>query len=150
MKKALITALAGLAAGTALSFAAPANAYSGPCYTDSFGRCSYAPSTMMTLQGSPGDRAAYGVTDDQAFAYFVTHDDNAPNFIITDFDGLKAQALRACQIRSSGLSRSAAIQDLQNLVPSYSRNVAANIVISGSVVYCDWVIDMNKPSYPVA
>jgi hypothetical protein len=89
-------------------------------------------------------------TDDQAFAYFVTHDDDAPNFVITNFDVLKAQALRACQIRSSGYSRSTAIDDLQSLVPSYSREEAANIVISGSVIYCDRVIDTNPPSYPVA
>ena len=87
---------------------------------------------------SPADDAAYGTTLDQHFAYYLTHDDDAPNFMIYNFDVLKAQGLRACNQQSSGMSTHDAIRDLESLV-GYPDDVAANIVISATVLYCNWV-----------
>lgn len=133
-----------LAALPALTVDVPAIAYYGPCYTDNFGRCVHAPTSMMTLKGDPRDKAAFGTTPDQAFAYFVTHDDDTPDFIITNFDLLKSQALRGCELQRSGWSTWDTTTALANEV-GYSREVAANIIISGTVVYCG---EVNQPNIP--
>ena len=56
---------------------------------------------------------AYGTTPDQHFAYFVTHDDDAPEFRITNFPVLKAQALWVCQLRTSGMRANTATHALE-------------------------------------
>ena len=127
--------MASIAAGIA-----PASAYPGGCYADEFGRCIFAPFDPSAVKNSPADRAAYGHTDDQNFAYFVTHGDDAPNFRIMDFNILKSQALRYCQQRSNGVSRVDGVRDLQ-LLGGYTWEQAANIGSSAVVIYCDWTMD---------
>ena len=151
MKKGLVAVLAGLAATGAVSFAAPVNAYPGGCYTDDFGRCRFAPLELWAPAQSPIDMAAWGSNPDQHFAYWLTHSDDVPNFMIYNFDVVKAQGLQACGLRSRGVRQRDAIAYVQSLTSDYSRDEAANIVISAAVAYCDWVIDRNpQPSYPVA
>lgn len=129
-------ALAVLAAGMATLAAAPlATAYDGPCETDVFGRCTYAPLAMATTLDSPANMAAFGETPDQNFAYFLTHDDDVPNFRITDFDLMKAQALRGCDLLRGGSTRLEAVKSLEYSA-GYSFELASIVILAGESVYC--------------
>ena len=129
------TALSFVLVVAGLLIAPTANAYHGPCFTDSFGRCTQAPTSMITPADSPGDDAAYGDTPDQHFAYYLTHDDDVPNFQVWNFDVLKAQALRGCDLLRNGWDT----YDISNALEAevgYPHDVAANIIIAGAVIYC--------------
>jgi hypothetical protein len=132
----LKSALVVSAVAAATVAAAPlATAYEGPCETDVFGRCTYAPLAMATSGDSPANLAAYGETLDQNFAYFLTHDDDVPNFRITNFDLMKAQALQGCDLLRGGTLGAEVDEALQQSA-GYSYELASLIVIAGSTVYC--------------
>ena len=136
MKKVAVAILSGGAAVAAMTVGlGPASAYPGGCYTDEFGRCAFAPFDPNAVENSPADRAARGNTLDQQFAYFVTHDDDAPNFRIMDFNILKSQALRYCQQVSNGMDKLDALYDLQNL-GGYTFDQANSISSAAVVLYC--------------
>jgi hypothetical protein len=127
-------ALGGVAA---VGLAAPASAYHGGCYKDTYRNCSYAPLSLATGNDSPADDAAYGTTPDQYFAYYVTHDDDAPEFRIMDFPTLKGQALWACQLRTNGLRGIDAVYALQNAA-GYTFDQAKAITSAAATIYCPW------------
>lgn len=132
----LRSALTVSAAAAAAVAAAPiAAAYDGPCETDNLGRCTYAPLAMATSVDSPANLAAYGETPDQHFAYFLTHDDDVPNFRITDFDLLKAQALRGCELQRGGMRTIDVVESLQQSA-GYSYDGAASLILAGNLIYC--------------
>jgi hypothetical protein len=127
--------LTAVVLATALTAAAPAAAYYGPCYTDAYGRCTQAPISMSTPTSTAADSAAYGTTPDQNFAYHLTHDSSLPNYTITNFDLLKSQALEGCNYLRAGWRTYDVINWLQNAAV-YPRRIATNIIIAGNVIYC--------------
>lgn len=142
MKKTLITTLAGFAAVGSLNFAASANADNGmiygDCWVDAYGRCMFMTPDQVTPRNAPADRAAYGSTPDQRFAYYVTHDESTPWFVIMDFELVKAQGLRNCQLQANGVDSLDALYDIQRS-GGYTFDQANNIASSAEVIYCPWV-----------
>lgn len=120
-----------------MGLAAPGSAYSGGCYVDANGNCNFAPFSLATGDGSPADRAAFGTTPDQHFAYLVTHDDNAPEFRIMDFPSLKGQALWTCQLETNGISDIDSTHMLEN-AGGYAFDQANAITSSANTIYCTW------------
>jgi len=131
--------VAGVLGLAEVGFAAPASAYYGGCYKDTYGNCYLAPLSLATEKDSPADMDAWGTTKDQHFAYEVTHDDDAREFRILDFSTLKAQGLWACQLLTNG--RTDVVDALQNR-GGYTRDQALDIESSAVAVYCPWV---NSP-----
>jgi len=123
------------AAAVTLADAPLAAAYDGPCETDVFGRCTYAPIAMASAEDAPENLSAYGETPDQHFAYWLTHDDDVPNFRITDFDLLKAQALQGCELTRGGSTTLDAVQSLERTA-GYSFDLASIVILAGNMVYC--------------
>ena len=96
------------------------------------------------MEDSPEDMAAYGHTPDSHFAYFVTHDDDAPEFRIIDFPSVKGQALWSCQERVNGLDG----VDATNAVErqgGYTEDQARAITSAGAAIYCPWTIKKPPP-----
>jgi hypothetical protein len=145
MLRALVAA--GALTVAAVGAAAPASAYHGGCYTDAYGNCYYAPLSLATALPSPADRAAYGTTNDQRFAYYVTHDDDAPEFRIVDFPSLKGQALWACQSQTNGMRSLDVIYALQR-ASGYTFDQANNIHASAVTIYCPWNSSAPAPPPP--
>ena len=144
MKKMVVTAIAGAAIGSGLVLLAPAANASiyGDCYIDNYRRCMYMTPDQVRAKNSPADMAAWGSTPDQNFAYFVTHDEDAPWFVIMDFDLVKAQGLRSCQLQANGVDSLEAVYDLQRN-GGYTFDQANNIASSAAVIYCPWI---NPPT----
>jgi hypothetical protein len=128
----LVTGALGLAA---VWVASPASAYYGDCYKDTYGNCYYAPLSLATERDSPADMAAWGDTPDQHFAYWVTHDDDAPEFRIIDFSTLKAQGLWACQLLTSGMQNTDVLDALQDK-GEYTDDEASDVHASAVAAYC--------------
>ena len=151
MKMALCTTLAGFAAVGAVVSAAPANAESGTiyggCHTDAIGRCMYMTPDQVAAKNSPVDMAAWRGTPDHHFAYWVTHDAAAAWFVIMDFDTVKAQGLRACQLRTNGVDSLEVVYDLQRS-GGYTFDQAVNITSSAAAVYCPWVVKDAPAAVP--
>ena len=125
----------------------PASAYKGGCYADANGNCYYAPLSLATGDHSSADEAACGTTPDQHFAYFVTDDDNAPEFRIMDFPTLKAQALWACQRESNGMRGLDALYAVQR-AGGYTFDQANAITSAGDAVYCPWNVQRGPVPPP--
>ncbi|ORA40401.1 hypothetical protein BST20_07700 [Mycobacterium branderi] len=146
----IATSLVGGALGlVAVGVAAPASAYHGGCYVDNYGNCSYAPLSLATEEHSPADRAAWGTTPDQHFAYFVTHDDDAPGFVIMDFPSLKGQALWGCQEETNGMRSLDVVHALER-AGGYTFDQANNIHAAAVTIYCPWNAHLPPPSMPTA
>ncbi len=137
MRTVILAAIGGFAAAGGLSLAAPANAYSGGCYTDNLGRCYKAAAELMTEEGSPLDRAAFGFTPDQHYAYLITHSDHAPFTVIYDFDAAKAEGFLVCAaMAANGSDIYLAARQLQESERYASFNHAANIAAAAHTIYC--------------
>ncbi|MCX8495946.1 MAG: DUF732 domain-containing protein [Akkermansiaceae bacterium] len=145
VKKAMLAGLAGLAAVSAVGLAAPATAsIKGGCYVDDYRRCLYMTPDQMTY-GDSVDMAVYGTTPDQHFAYFVTHSSAAPFLRIIDFDLVKAQGLRVCQLGANGMSSYEAVKDLQRN-GGYNFDQANAIGSAAETIYCPWVHPVSPSS----
>jgi hypothetical protein len=137
VKKAVATAIAGLAAAGAVTLAAPVNAsINGSCWVDAYGRCLYMTPDQMTHSASV-DTAAFGTTTDQHFAYFVTHNSGAPFFRIIDFDLVKAQGLQVCQLAANGMTGYEAVTNLEQ-TGGYTFEQAKAIGSAALTMYCPW------------
>lgn len=127
----------------------PASAYRGGCYVDANGNCNFAPFSLATADESPTDMAAYGTTPDQHFAYYVTHDDDAPEFRIMDFPSQKGQALWACQLETNGMSDLNATHALEN-AGGYTFDQADAITSAADTIYCPWNLHLPPASVNTA
>jgi hypothetical protein len=134
-KTAVAILLSGAAVAAMASGTAPVNAYPGGCETDAFGRCIFAPFDPNAVEDSPADLEAFGTTPDQEFAYWLTHDDDVPNFRIMDFNIVKSQALRVCQQVASGMDWFDAAEDLRNF-GGHTEDQAYVVASWARIIYC--------------
>jgi hypothetical protein len=79
-----------------------------------------------------------GSSPDEIFAYYLTHDERMPNFIIMDFPTLKMQGLRGCQQWTNGTDHNDVAVQLMD-EGGYTIPQAVGIIAAAGKAYCPWI-----------